>query len=266
MNREIKVKPKKRLGQNFLSQIGVVKKMIGAARIVPNETILEIGPGTGNLTAELIKTGNPVIAIEKDGDMAEILRQKFAGAKNFSLVLQNVLEFDETKISAPYKVIANLPFYAASPIIRKFLESGNPPRAMSVITQKEVAQRIAAAPPKSNILATAVQFYAAPKIIAYVSKGCFWPAPKVDAAILLLAPLPKEGERADKQFVENFFKIARAGFSHPRKILAGNLAQELNLPRQEIIKQLERNNISPNARAENLSVQNWVSLARAFDL
>lgn len=249
-----------------MAEIGIIKKLINTAKIISGETILEIGPGTGNLTAELIKTGNPVTAIEKDRDMAEILREKFAAEKNFTLLFQNVLRFDETKIKPPYKIIANLPFYASAPIIRKFLESGNPPQSMSIIVQKEVAQRISAAPPKSNILATATQFYAQSKIIGNISKGCFWPAPKVDAAILLLTPLPKEGERADKKFIEKFFKIVKAGFSHPRKILAGNFAQELKIPREKIKTALARFDLPPSCRAENLSVQNWVSLARAFEL
>ncbi len=260
------IKPKKRLGQNFLEQIGVIKKMIVAAQIKTDETILEIGPGTGNLTKELIKTGNPIIAVEKDSEMINILCEKFRSTDNFELIAANALKFDETKIRAPYKIIANLPFYAAAPIIRKFLESKNPPRLMSLIVQKEVAQRICANAPKANILATAVQFYAAPKIIDYVSKGSFWPAPKVDAAILQLTPHIKEGERTDKKFIEKFFKIAKAGFSHPRKQLAGKLAQELKLPREKINEWLASCDISPNCRAQNLSVENWISLARAFEL
>lgn len=261
-----KIRPKKRLGQNFLSEIGIIKKLIGAAKIQPGETILEIGPGTGNLTAELAKTGNRVIAAEKDRQMVDFLREKFRGADNFELVLADALKFDESKIKPPYKIIANLPFYAAAPIIRKFLESQNPPALMSLIVQKEVAQRICARAPKMNLLALSVQFYAAPQIVGYVSKGSFWPAPKVDAAILRLMLLPKEGERADKQFARKFFKVAGAGFSHPRKMLAGNLAQALKLPREDIVKKLATCQIPQNTRAQNLSPQKWIELTRAFDL
>ncbi len=257
--------PKKRLGQNFLTQTGIAKKLIWAAAIGAGETLLEIGPGTGNLTAELLKTGNPILAVEKDPDMAAILRQRFAGARNFNLVVADILKVDETKIPAPYRVIANLPFYAGAPIIRKFLESENPPRAMALILQKEVAQRICARPPKMNLLALAVQFYAAPKIAGRIARGAFWPAPKVDAAILTLTLLPKTGARADRRFVERFFEIARAGFSHPRKILAGNLAQELKLPREKIIAALEKTNLAPDCRAQNLPAEAWIALARDLE-
>jgi len=258
--------PKKRLGQNFLQQAGIIDKMIAAAKISPGELILEIGPGTGNLTEKLIAAGNPVAAIEKDRQMIDFLRQKFAGVKNFSLIGGDALVYDESAINTPYKIIANLPFYAAAPIIRKFLESGNPPRTMSLIMQKEVARRICARAPKMNLLALATQFYAAPKIIGNVSKGSFWPAPKVDAAILLLTLLPKEGERADKKFIEKFFTLARAGFSHPRKILAGNLAQELKLPREKINQQLANCQIPPTARPQTLPPEKWIELTRAFAL
>jgi len=137
---------------------------------------------------------------------------------------------------------------------------------MSLIVQKEVAQRICGKSPKANILATAVQFYAAPKIIAYVSKGSFWPAPKVDAAILQLVPYIKKGERADKQFIAKFFKIVKAGFLHPRKQLAGNLAQELKISREKVESLITEQKLNPKCRAQNLSVENWITLARAFEL
>jgi 16S rRNA (adenine1518-N6/adenine1519-N6)-dimethyltransferase len=266
MNDKLKIKPEKRLGQNFLSETGVIKKLTNAAKIQSGETILEIGPGTGNLTAELIKTGRPVIAAEKDRRMADVLREKFNKADNFTLFIADALKFDELKIAAPYKIVANLPFYAAAPIIRKFLESRNPPASMSLIVQKEVARRICAQAPKANILANAVQFYAAPKIISYVSKGSFWPVPKVDAAILLLAPRTKEGDRADKKFSEKFFKILKAGFSHPRKLLASNLAQIANLPREKIKVAMADSGIPQNCRPENLSPEDWIVLARVFEL
>jgi len=256
--------PKKRLGQNFLTQAGIARKLIRAAAIGANEALLEIGPGTGNLTAELLKTGRPVFAVEKDPDMAAVLRQRFAGIKDFRLAVADVLEFDETKIPAPYRIVANLPFYAGAPIIRKFLESENPPRALALILQKEVAQRICARPPKMNLLALSAQFYAAPKIAGQIARGAFWPAPKVDAAILVLTLLPKMGERADRRFAEKFFAIARAGFSHPRKILAGNLAEGLRLPRQKIIAALEKTNLAPGCRAQNLAPENWTALARVL--
>ncbi len=256
--------PKKRLGQNFLSEIGVIQKLVAATAIQPGETILEIGPGTGNLTAELLKTGNPLLAIEKDREMVAILKEKFKDSKNFQLAEGDALAFDETKIAAPYKIAANLPFYMAAPLIRKFLESANLPDSLTVIVQKEVAQRICAQPPKMNLLANSVQFYAQPKIISYISKGCFWPAPKVDCAILHLAPLSREGERYNKTAVEKFFQTMKAGFSQPRKQLANNLTKELKLDKEKTNCWLLANNINPRQRPETLSIENWISLANSL--
>ncbi|MCU0652645.1 MAG: 16S rRNA (adenine(1518)-N(6)/adenine(1519)-N(6))-dimethyltransferase RsmA [Candidatus Pacebacteria bacterium] len=254
------VRPKKRLGQNFLAETGIIDKLVAAANIKPGETVLEIGPGTGNLTEALAKTGNRLIAIEKDPDMLAILREKFAACPNVEMVKDDALVFDETRIAQPYRIAANLPFYIAAPLIRKFLESKNPPQSLTVIVQKEVAQRIVAKPPKMNLLAASVQFYAVPKIVSYISKGCFWPAPKVDCAILHLAPFPKEGERYTSRNINRFFRAMKAGFSQPRKQLAGNLASGLGIGKEAARALLEKNGIAPQRRAETLALEDWIAL------
>lgn len=274
------IKPQKKLGQNFLSERGIIQKLLTVANIKSGETILEIGPGTGNLTAELAKTGNPVIAVEKDPRMVKIFQQErflcvgrthgFRGSDprttKVELIAADILKFDETQIDPPYKIVANLPFYLTAPVIRKFLESANPPLLMAIIVQKEVAQRICAKPPQMSLLAVSTQFYADTKIIGRVSKNCFWPRPKVDAAILRIVPLVRVGERADKQFIQRFFKIVKVGFSHRRKQLAGNLAEGLQCDRAKTENWLRRNNIQPNQRAETLAVDDWIRLACTFDL
>lgn len=257
------VKPKKGLGQNFLSQMGVIEKLVRAANIGKNETILEIGPGTGNLTAELAKTGNKLVAVEKDQEMMDILNERFKDAANVEILAGDALKFDETKIAPPYKIAANLPFYLTAPLIRRFLESTNPPLSLTVIVQKEVAQRICATTPKMNLLAISVQFYAAVKIINYVSKGNFWPVPKVDCAILQITPHIYEGERADKKFVDRFFETAKAGFVQPRKQLANNLAKQLKLEKERTIAWLAANNIKPSQRAETLTIGDWINLTQS---
>jgi len=261
---KLKINPKKRLGQNFLAEIGVIEKLVNAAGIQPGETVLEIGPGTGNLTSQLAKTGNKIIAIEKDSGMIPILKEKFAGNSDIEIFYGDALKFDETKINPPYKIAANLPFYLTAPLIRKFLESQNPPLSLTVIVQKEVAQRICAKPPKMNLLAIAARFYAATEIIGYVSRGCFWPIPKVDCAILQIDPYIKKRNQYKKNFVDLFFKIVKTGFSHPHKQLAGNLAQGLKIDRNQINKWLTENNLAPNQRAETLLVENWIGLAQTF--
>jgi 16S rRNA (adenine1518-N6/adenine1519-N6)-dimethyltransferase len=257
------VHPKKGLGQNFLVQIGIIEKLVKAADIRAGETILEIGPGTGNLTAELAKNGNDLVAVEKDAAMVDILQKKFAGANNVRILNGDALAFDIARVKPPYKIAANLPFYLTAPLIRKFLENANPPASLTVIVQKEVAQRIAAAPPKMNLLAVSVQFYAAPKIISYVSRGCFWPVPKIDCAILQIVPYIKEGERIDDEFIAKFFQIVKAGFSQPRKQLANNLAKELNLEKEKTAAWLKQNGIDPRQRPETLSVNDWKKLTQS---
>jgi len=272
-----KIIPKKGLGQNFLSQPGIIRKLVNAAAIRPQDTILEIGPGTGNLTAELAQTGNKIICIEKDSEMVEIIRERFASNSNVAISIGDALTFDETQIKAPYKIAANLPFYLTSPLIRKFLESANPPESLTVIVQKEVAQRISAATPKMNLLAVCVQFYAITKIISYVSKECFWPVPKVDCAILHIVPYVKEveraatgeprpAERADKKFTDRFFMIVKAGFIQPRKQLANNLAKALPLDKEKTVAWLTESNIKPSQRPETLSIDDWKRLTRTLPM
>lgn len=262
--KQIKIKPKKRLGQNFLTETTVIDKLITAAAIEPNQTILEIGPGTGNLTEKLIGTGNKIMAIEKDPEMIAALQTRFADKTNFELRRGDILEFDETTIEPPYKIAANLPFYLTGALIRKFLESKNPPESMTVIVQKEVAQRVCAKTPDMNLLAAATQFYAKPETISYVSKGCFWPAPKVDCAILKLTPYPKTGERGDVKFVKNFFTLMKAGFSQPRKKIAGNIAIGLGLDKETITNWLRVNSIDPGSRAERLTMAEWHNLTKSL--
>ena len=152
--------------------------------------------------------------------------------------------------------MANLPFYITAPVIRKFLESKNPPKEMVLIIQKEVAQRICAKPPKMSILAVSVQFHANVKIISYISKKSFRPSPKVDSAIIKITPYQKYKKVNSKQF----FKIVKAGFSHPRKQLTNNLANGLKLNKQKINNLLLKNGIKPKQRAETLFVNDWINL------
>ena len=242
--------PKKQFGQNFLFDQNSVKKIIDAATIKPGDVVVEIGPGVGNLTQELAE----VIAIENDRSMLAILGGLFAGTANVKIIDADILKFDETQLPKNYKIVANLPFYLTGPAIRKFLESVNPPASLTLIVQKEVAQRIAANPPQMSLLAISVQFYAQAKIIGYIKKDSFWPSPKVDSAIIRIDP---HKNNYDKKSVEDFFKIVHAGFSHPRKQLANNLSKELGLDRGTAEVLLKLCGIDPAARAETLAVKDW---------
>lgn len=253
--------PKKSFGQNFLFEAAAIKKIIATAELSPDDIVLEIGAGVGNLTQELAKDADKVIAVENDRQMLAILKAVFAKTDNVDIVSADILKFNELLLPKNYKIAANLPFYLAAPAIRKFLESENPPLLMALIIQKEVGQRMAAKPPQMSLLAVSTQFYADVKIAGYISKNCFWPAPAVDAAIIKFTPRGVKMLKADREI---FFKIARAGFSHPRKQLANNLSNELNISREETEKWLMQNGIKPQSRAQTLHIEQWEKLAASF--
>jgi len=258
--------PSKRLGQNFLIDKTVLRKIIEAADLKPNDMVLEIGPGIGTLTRELAKTAIKVIAIEKDPKMIDVLKDTTKDFQNVEIIKEDILKMspESYKLKAKsYKVVANLPFYLTAPVIRQFLETKNPPQEMNLVVQKEVAQRICAKPPDMSILAVSVQFYAKPEIISYISKKSFWPSPKVDAAILKIVPrqfcVP-----ASRQFCEQFFRIVKAGFAHPRKQILNNLSNELKYNKGVVKSWLLKNNIQPSQRAETLTLEDWIKLTKNF--
>jgi len=246
--------PSKRLGQNFLTDKNILQKIITAADIKKEDVILEVGPGTGVLTAELAKKARQIIAVEKDKKMVEVLAQTLKDFKNVEVINQDILKFN---IDKKYKVVANIPYYLTSPLIRKFLEDKNQPSQMILMIQKEVAQRICETPPNMSVLSVSVQFYAKPEILFYVSKNSFWPVPKVDSAVIKITPK----EKSDEISPILFFKVLKAGFSAPRKQLAGNLSKALKIGKDEAQNLLLQNNIDPKQRAETLSVEDWKKLA-----
>ena len=266
-------KPLKRWGQNFLIDERVLKKIVDSANLKKSDIVLEIGPGIGTLTQELAKRVKKVIAIEKDKKMCEILKDVLEGwnVKNVRVVNADILKLDpKPYILKPYKVVANLPYYIVAPVIRKFLELPEArPREMILMVQKEVAQRICAKPPKMNLLAISVQFYAKPKILFYVPKNSFWPKPKVDGAILRISRICTNLPRIDTNL---FFKIVRAGFSQPRKQIANNLSKMLalslpngvKLDKERVKKWLLENGVKPVRRAETLTIEDWIKLTKSL--
>ncbi len=258
-------RPLKKLGQHFLINKGVLAAIMKAAEIKPYESVLEIGPGTGCLTIELSKKAKNVLAIEKDAKMVEILKETLADCKNVKIVHGNALKLTgDTTVDGKYKVVANLPYNIASRVIRIFIESKKPPE-MVLMVQKEVGQRICARPPDMNILACAVQFYAEPKILRYVSRKSFWPQPRVDAAIIKITPTATK-ENGSPVFRRRFFKIIGAGFSHPRKQLISNLFRGLKMERGSINNLLLRCSVNPSLRAENLNISEWINVVKMINL
>jgi 16S rRNA (adenine1518-N6/adenine1519-N6)-dimethyltransferase len=260
--------PSKRFGQNFLIDKGVLRKIIEAAEISSKEVILEIGSGIGNLTQELAKKAKRVIAIEKDSKLIGILNNelRIKGVKNVKVIQRDVLKIpnSEFQIINSYKVVANLPYYIVSPVIRKFLESKVPPNEMVLMVQKEVAQRICAKLPDMSLLAVSVQFYAEPKIISFVPKTSFWPQPKVDSAIIKIIPRKSAYSIGINQLL--FFKIVRAGFSQPRKQILNNLSKMLKLDKETVKSWLLKTNIQPTQRAETLCIEDWIKLSKNFKI
>jgi len=258
--------PLKRLGQNFLIDKRVLKKIIEAAELSENDIVLEIGPGIGNLTQELAKKVKKIIAIEKDRKMIEILKETLKNFKNVEIINQDILEFPINRGVIPinYKVIANLPFYLTAPVIRKFLENmKGRPSQMVLMIQKEVAQRICAKPPEMSILAISVQFYARPEIISYVLKKSFWPSPKVNSAIIKIIPYINK-YTPDELFIKKFFQTVKAGFSQPRKQILNNLSKMLKLDKEKVKSWLLKNDIQPGQRAETLKINDWAKLTRSL--
>ena len=259
------IRPSKTMGQNFLIDELTLDKIIETANLTEKDTILEVGPGIGTLTIELAKKVKMVYAVEKDRAMIEILKETLKDCKNVKIIQDDILKFDGEKYgleSKKYKIVANIPYYLTSPLIRKFLETKNGPTDMTLMIQKEVALRICSNPPHMTLLSVSVQIYAEPQIISYVSKECFLPKPKVDSAILKITP-QNFTEKYGQVDIDLFFKIVKAGFSQKRKQLKNNLASLVN-DKSKIDVWLLENKINPKQRAETLSINDWVNLTNSF--
>ncbi|KKP93800.1 MAG: Ribosomal RNA small subunit methyltransferase A [Parcubacteria group bacterium GW2011_GWC1_38_6] len=261
--KESRIRPSKGLGQNFLISEAVIENIIQTADLGPNDIVLEIGAGTGILTKELAKKAKRVITIEKDARMVAILQKELEKFKNVKVVHGDTLRIRDDELpTISYKLIANLPYYITTPVIRKSLESSRPPKTMVLMVQKEVAQKIVAKPPKTNLLAVSVHIYARPKIVSFVSKESFWPKPRVDSAILQITPLIN----ADKKLINTnaFFKILKAGFSQPRKQLLNNFSNVLKLKKEVTKNLLIKQGIDPTRRAGTITIEEWIQLTENF--
>lgn len=252
---------KKSLGQNFLMHARIAERIADAAGVGPNDTVLEIGPGTGMLTAPLLARVKKVVAIEADAALVPALKEKFAAdiaRGKLELTRGDVRALDPSSIAGPYKIVANIPYYITGEIIRSFLEAAHKPESMTLLVQKEVAERIAR-DKKGSLLSVSVKAFGEPKYCFTVPRGAFKPAPNVDSAVLHIGDIRADAF-ASKEEEELFFAVARAGFAHKRKLLAGNL--EAVAPREKAAAALARAGIAPNARAEDVSVEGWRMLAR----
>ena len=266
------IKPKKSLGQNFLQDNAVVEKIITSSDLKSADFVIEIGPGQGVLTEQLAKHVKKVIAIELDDSLVLLLEKKFADNQNVEIIHEDILKINlpelighwvskgTPSVLPDYKVVANIPYYITSPIIRLFLEQANQPTEIILMIQKEVAERIVAPKGQMSILAVSVQYYAAAEIIFDVNRNSFSPAPKVDSAVIKIIPNKKFDKEADKKF----FRIVKAGFSAKRKTLLNNLTSSLQLDKNFVEEKLKTVGISPTARAQELDIENWKKLTKIF--
>jgi len=249
---------KKSLGQNFLVDKEVLAKIIQTAGLTKKDIVLEIGAGLGILTQELCKKAKRVISIEKDEKLVAILKETCGNFKNLEIINSDVLSIENEKWSIKnYKIVANLPYNIAAPVLRKFLTAVNKPFLMVVMLQQEVAEKIISKPPKTNILALSVQAYGSPTISAYVKKESFWPKPKVDSTILKIKDIYRRIKIEEKKF----FQILHIGFASPRKKLLNNLSAGYQLEKEKVKKIFRLVHLSENIRAQELSLSQWEELA-----
>ncbi len=262
------IKAKKSLGQNFLKDEAVLNHIIESANLSKDDVVLEIGPGHGALTEKLAAVCKQVIAIELDERLIELLHTKFVGNQNVEIIQGDILKINLPELVASsqllvhgYKVVANLPYYITSPIIRLLLETKYPPTEMVVMVQKEVAERIVAKPGAMSILAVSVQYYAKAEFLFTVFKQSFEPMPKVDSAIIKMSVTSNQQlVTSDKEKTKKFFRIVKSGFSAKRKTLINNLSNGLQLEKKVVEEKLAQLGFSANTRAQELGVEDWRKL------
>jgi 16S rRNA (adenine1518-N6/adenine1519-N6)-dimethyltransferase len=293
------IKPKKYLGQNFLKDQTVLNKIIEAADLKPDDFVIEIGPGEGVLTDELIKKAGHIIAIEKDDNLALRLDSRLRGNDKIKIINDDILKInlpellchsertmsepsgpngqsknleilqlrpstDSVQDDIPYKVVANIPYYITSPIIQLFLETKYPPKEIVLMVQKEVAERITAKPGEMSILAASVQYYAKAELLFYVDKKSFWPVPEVDSAVIRISRINEQRTMNNKENTKQFFRIVKAGFAARRKTLLNNLSNSFHLPREVAEEKIKKAGLDPGVRAQELSVEEWKKLQKQY--
>jgi len=258
------IQPKKELGQNFLQNKEVLSNIIKLGELKEDDIVIEIGPGRGNLTQELIKSAKKVIAIEKDRDLVQLLREKFSSVKNLKIIegdirdlfIKNQLSI--VKDSEHYKLIANIPYYLSSFILRRFLEINNKPKKIVLLLQKELAERICEKPGKMSLISIMVNFYGIPSLGPIVKKEKFDPVPKVDSQILVIDNI-KSPKNIDEK---TFFRILRIGFAQKRKKLINNLHNGTRIDNNILLNAIKFLKLKETVRAQELSLGNWKSLCQ----
>lgn len=259
----------KNLGQNFLIDDEVVEKIVDSAKITKQDLIIEIGPGLGTLTSKLLESAGKVVAIELDDRMIKILTERFLAYSNFELLHDDVLKVDLNQLISDnmnqyshVKIVANLPYYITTPIIMKLLEDRLNIESITVMVQKEVADRITAIPggKESGAITYSVYYYAKPEEVCFVSKECFVPSPEVDSEVIKLEI--RESSIVDVKDESLFFKVIKASFMQRRKTLINGLVNGGIVPSKEIGKSLlSKMGLSDSVRGESLTIEQFAQIA-----
>ena len=254
------LRPSKSLGQNFLLDDRAMQDIVHAANIQLTDEVLEIGPGLGNLTRYLALAAHRIIAVELDKGLFPALEKVVAPYKNVRLVQGDILMLDPAGLmeKPDYLVVANIPYYITSAVIRHLLESGGHPRRLVLTMQEQVAERICARPGKMSLLSLSVQVFGNPQIVSYIPAEAFFPAPKVDSAVLRVEILPEPV--IPPPSLDNFFTLIKAGFSQKRKTLRNSLSGGLGIAPIQAENKLAAAGIDPMRRAETLSLEEWGKL------
>ena len=262
--RQYGLRADKKLGQNFLHDPFALIAITEAAAIRPTDIILEIGPGLGSLTRYLAASARQVIAVELDADLIPPLEAVTQYYENIRIIQGDILKISPNELikEPDYLVVANIPYYITSAIIRHLLEKKNKPRRIVLTIQKEVATRICAEPGSMSLLALSVQVYGKPRISKHIPANAFFPSPRVDSTILCIDIYPSP--KIQSELLEIFFKLIKAGFSQKRKTLRNSLSSGLHINANEAESLLKKANIDPMRRAETLSIEEWKTLCSLY--
>lgn len=253
---------KKHLGQHWLKDRDILEAIADSTEINSNDTILEIGPGLGTLTSVLLKRAKNVIAVEYDEDLAKKLPKSFPG-KNLEVINQDILQFDFGVLSKDYIVVANVPYYITSKIVQRLCLAKNPPKSSVLLVQKEVAQRMCADIGEHSLLSISTQIFFEAELGDLVGAEFFTPPPKVDSQVAILKRRKEPLIKLEDQKL--FFRVAKAGFMKKRKKIRSSLSAGLGVEKHKISEELEKIGISPDLRAEDLSIEMWQKIATNFD-
>lgn len=256
------IRPKKKLGQNFLHDPNTLEKIVEIAELLPDDIVIEVGTGTGTLTCVLAESAGQVFTVEVDDRLIPILEEQLASYPNVHLIVDDFLKVNVPELvgDRDFVVVANVPYYITSAIIRQFLDVPRRPRRLVMTVQYELAERILAQPPDMNLLAVSVQVYGQPEIVTRVKPAVFWPRPGVDSAVLKIDSFASPAVEVPS--MKQFFRVVRAGFGQKRKQLKNSLGGGLGIKATLAGDFLEEAGIDPKRRAETVCLDEWATLTR----